>query len=165
MKRTSDEQKNVFVKNVIETLNRKSKKHEVKLINKQTDLTKRYKKSQVYVRENKEIFDGIDLYKTDLYVLPKGENGLYENDIVGETDEQFTDKICKADKSINVNANVAQIEKKQLSHLKESLFNEIAIKIKKEFIDKLEIDKELFGYKNGNIVYYCKEYDCLYEIV
>ena len=75
-------------------MNRKSKKHEVKLINKQTDLTKRYKKSQVYVRENKEIFDGIDLYKTDLYVLPKGENGLYENDIVGETDEQFTDKIC-----------------------------------------------------------------------
>ena len=44
-------------------------------------------------------------------------------------------------------------------------FGETSYKIKKEFIDKLDIKKVLVGYKNGNEVYYSEEFNSLYEIV
>ena len=165
MKQTSDLKKKSFINNVIQILERNEKDREVKLIKKQSDLTKSYKRAQSFVREYKQLFDGEDLYKANDIILEKNDKGLYDNDIVGETDDKFISEIQKSDKSIDRRNKLIKTEKDSISHLMRLFFGETSFKIKREFIDKLEIDKVLVGYKNGNEVYYSEEFNSLYEIV
>lgn len=165
MKQTSEIEKQSFINNVIKILEKNEKEREIKLIKKQNDLTKKYKRAQSFVRENKSIFDGEDLYKSNDIFLEKNDNGLYENDIVGETDEKFISEIRKHDKSIDRRNKLIKMEKDSISRLMRLFFGETSFKIKREFIDKLDIDKVLVGYKNGNEVYYSEEFNSLYEIV
>jgi hypothetical protein len=165
MNKIEDKIKERYINNVISKLECNGKKHEVKLINRQKDLIKKYKKSQAIVREDKKLFEGIDLYIEGTTMLEKGANGLYENDIVGETDEQFLSETTKYDNIRNSKQACIQSEIKNMRRLIGIFFGDTCYKIKKEFINKLNIDNELVGYKNGNEVYYCKEFDCLYEIV
>ena len=164
MKQTSDLKKKSFINNVIQILERNGKDREVKLIKKQSDLTKSYKRAQSFVREYKQLFDGEDLYKANDIILEKNDNGLYDNDIVGETDDKFISEIQKSDKSID-RRNLIRRETNSISQLMKVFFGETSFKIKREFIDKLDIDKVLVGYKNGNEVYYSEEFNSLYEIV
>lgn len=165
MKQTSVLEKQSFINNVISILEKNEKERETKLIKKQSDLTKKYKRAQSFVRENKSIFDGEDLYKSNDIFLEKNDKGLYENDIVGETDEKFISEIKKHDKSIDRRNKLIKMEKDSISRLMRLFFGETSFKIKREFIDKLDIDKVLVGYKNGNEVYYSEEFNSLYEIV
>lgn len=165
MKQTSVLEKQSFINNVISILEKNEKEREIKLIKKQSDLTKKYKRAQSFVRENKSIFDGEDLYKSNDIFLEKNDNGLYDNDIVGETDEKFISEIRKHDKSIDRRKKLIKMEKDSISRLMRLFFGETSFKIKREFIDKLDIDKVLVGYKNGNEVYYSEEFNSLYEIV
>lgn len=165
MKKTSEIEKKSFINNVIKILEGCGKNNEIRLIRKQSDLTKMYKRAQSFVRENKQIFEGADLYKSDEIRFEKNDNGLYDNDIVGETDEKFISEICKCDNSIEVKRNDANSSKSNLSHLIKLFFGKTEFKIKREFINKLDIKKELIGYKNGNEVYYSEEFNSLYEIV
>lgn len=165
MKQTSDLKKKSFINNVIQILERNEKDREVKLIKKQSDLTKSYKRAQSFVREYKQLFDGEDLYKANDIILEKNDKGLYDNDIVGETDDKFISEIQKSDKSIDRRNKLIKTEKDSMSHLMRLFFGETSFKIKREFIDKLDIDKVLVGYKNGNEVYYSEEFNSLYEIV
>jgi len=165
MKQTSDLKKKSFINNVIQILERNEKDREVKLIKKQSDLTKSYKRAQSFVREYKQLFDGEDLYKANDIILEKNDKGLYDNDIVGETDDKFISEIQKSDKSIDRRNKLIKTEKDSISHLMRLFFGETSFKIKREFIDKLDIDKVLVGYKNGNEVYYSEKFNSLYEIV
>ena len=165
MKKTSEIEKKSFINNVIGILERSEKHNEIRLIKKQSDLTKMYKRAQSFVRENRQIFEGVDLYKTDEIRFEKNDKGLYDNDIVGETDEKFISEIYKCDNSIEVKRNDADRGKSNLSHLIKLFFGKTEFKIKREFINKLDIKKELIGYKNGNEVYYSEEFNSLYEIV
>lgn len=165
MKETTVLEKQSFINNVISLLEKYEKEREIKLIKKQSDLTKKYKRAQSFVRENKSIFDGEDLYKPNDIILEKNDKGLYDNDIVGETDDKFISEIQKSDKSIEIRNKLINREKDSISHLMKLFFGETSYKIKKEFIDKLDIKKILVGYKNGNEVYYSEEFNSLYEIV
>ena len=165
MKKTSEIEKKSFINNVIKILEGCGKNNEIRLIKRQSDLIKMYKRAQSFVRENRPIFEGIDLYKNDEIRFEKNDKGLYDNDIVGETDEKFISEICKCDNSIEVKRNDANSSKSNLSHLIKLFFGKTEFKIKKEFINKLDIKKELIGYKNGNEVYYSEEFNSLYEIV
>lgn len=165
MKKTSEIIKQNYINNVINVLERSNKEREIKLISKQNDLTKKYKRAQSFVRENKSIFTDVDLYKISINQYQKNDNGLYNNDIVGETDEKFISEIQKHDKSIDRRRNLIKKETNSISQLMKVFFGETSFKIKREFIDKLDIDKVLVGYKNGNEVYYSEEFNSLYEIV
>jgi len=165
MKQTSVIEKQSFINNVIKILEKNEKEREIKLIKKQNDLTKKYKRAQSFVREYKPIFDGENLYKSNDIILEKNDKGLYDNDIVGETDDKFISEIQKHDKSIDRRNKLIKTEKDSISHLMRLFFGETSFKIKREFIDKLDIDKVLVGYKNGNEVYYSEEFNSLYEIV
>lgn len=165
MKKTSEVIKQNYINNVINVLERSNKEREIKLISKQNDLTKKYKRAQSFVRENKSIFTDVDLYKISINQYQKNDNGLYNNDIVGETDEKFISEIQKHDKSIDRRRNLIKRETNSISQLMKVFFGETSFKIKREFIDKLDIDKVLVGYKNGNEVYYSEEFNSLYEIV
>lgn len=165
MKKTSEVIKQNYINNVINVLKKNNKEREIKLISKQNDLTKKYKRAQSFVRENKSIFTDVDLYKISINKYQKNDNGLYNNDIIGEADDKFISEIQKSDKSINRREKLINREKDSISHLMRIFFGETSFKIKKEFIDKLDIDKVLVGYKNGNEVYYSEEFNSLYEIV
>ncbi len=165
MKKTTDKIKKVYVNNVLMNLETNGKKHEIELINRQSDLTKQYKRAQSFVRDNKDIFKGIDLYKAIFSTLEKRANGLYENDIVGEKDEEFLNKIDESDKSIIRKEIVVEGDNIPKSKLMNWFFGETQYKIKKDFIDKMDFKKEFIGYKNGNEVFYCEEFNCLYEVV
>ena len=165
MKKTSEVIKQNYIKNVINVLERSNKEREIKLISKQNDLTKKYKRAQSFVRENKSIFTDEDLYKININQYQKNDNGLYNNDIVGETDDEFIIEIQNSDKSIDKRDKSFKRKRDSMSNLMKLFFGETSYKIKKEFIDKLDIDKVLVGYKNGNEVYYSEEFNSLYEIV
>ena len=165
MKKTSEVIKQNYINNVINVLEKSNKEREIKLISKQNDLTKKYKRAQSFVRENKSIFTDVDLYKISINQYQKNDNGLYNNDIIGESDDKFISEIQKSDKSINRREKLINREKDSISNLMRLFFGETSFKIKKEFIDKLDIDKVLVGYKNGNEVYYSEEFNSLYEIV
>ena len=165
MKKTSEIEKKSFINNVIKILEGCGKNNEIRLIKRQSDLIKMYKRAQSFVRENKSIFTDVDLYKISINQYQKNDNGLYNNDIVGETDEKFISEIQKHDKSIDRRRNLIKRETNSISQLMKVFFGETSFKIKREFIDKLDIDKVLVGYKNGNEVYYSEEFNSLYEIV
>ena len=165
MKKTSDYIKQCYIDNVTNILVKWNKGREIALIGKQTDLTKKYKKAQLFVRENTPLFSDEDLYNVNNHRLEKNENGLYDNDIVGETDEKFISEIQMHDKSINGRKDYLSKEEDNILKLMKLFFGETTFKLKKDFIDKLDIDKVLVGYKNGNEVYYSKEFNSLYEIV
>ena len=136
MKKTSEIEKKSFINNVIKILEGCGKNNEIRLIKRQSDLIKMYKRAQSFVRENKSIFTDVDLYKISINQYQKNDNGLYNNDIVGETDEKFISEIQKHDKSIDRRRNLIKRETNSISQLMKVFFGETSFKIKREFIDK-----------------------------
>ena len=84
--------------------------------------------------------------------------------IINETDDEFINKINDSDKSIKMKSNVSSILNKS-EVLFKLLFENISIKVKKEFIDKLNIDIVLVGYKDGVEVYYSESVDKYFEMI
>lgn len=165
MNKVLDETKEIYINNVIKVLKDNGKEHEVELVSRQKTLTSKYKKAQVFVRENKQIFEGIDLYKmTDIIPVVNGQIEV-NNEIVNESDEEYIEKVEVAEKDILERQKLIEKEKFNQDILMKYLFGEIPLKIKNEFTDKLNIDKVLVGYKNGNEVLYCEKYNCIYEII
>ena len=165
MNKVLDETKEIYINNVINVLKDNGKEHEVELTSRQKTLFSKYKKAQGFVRDNKPMFEGIDLYKVNEIV--QVENGQIEvnNNIVNESDDEYIEKIEVAEKDILERQKLIEKEKFNQDILMKYLFGEIPLKIKNEFTDKLNIDKVLVGYKNGNEVLYCEKYNCIYEII
>ena len=63
MNKVLDETKEIYINNVINVLKDNGKEHEVELTSRQKTLFSKYKKAQGFVRDNKPMFEGIDLYK------------------------------------------------------------------------------------------------------
>lgn len=165
MNKVLDETKEIYINNVIKVLKDNGKEHEVELVSRQKTLTSKYKKAQVFVRENKQIFEGIDLYKmTEIIPVVNGQIEV-NNEIVNESDEEYIEKVEVAEKNISERQKLIEKEKFNQEILMKYLFGEIPLKIKSEFTDKLNIDKVLVGYKNGNEVLFCEKYNCIYEII
>lgn len=94
----------------------------------------------------------------------KVNDKIEEAKIIDETDEVFIEKIMDSDNSIEMKSNVKSISNDS-NLLFKLLFENISVKVKKEFIEKLDIDKVLVGYKNGVEVYYCESVNKYYEMI
>jgi len=165
MNKVSDNTKVNYINNVIKVLKENGKEHEVELTSRQKTLFSKYKKAQGFVRDNKPMFEGIDLYKmTDIIPVVNGQIEV-NNEIVNESDEEYIEKVEVAEKNISERQKLIEKEKFNQEILMKYLFGEIPLKIKSEFTDKLNIDKVLVGYKNGNEVLFCEKYNCIYEII
>ena len=165
MNKVLDETKEIYINNVIKVLKDNGKEHEVELTSRQKTLFSKYKKAQGFVRDNKPMFEGINLYKVN-EIVPV-ENGQIEvnNDIVNESNAEFIEKNEVAENDVLERQKLIDNEKFNQEILMKYLFGEIPIKIKSEFTDKVNIDKVFVGYKNGNEVFYCEKYNCIYEII
>ena len=85
---------------------------------------------------------------------------IKSNEIIKESDNEFIRKIEESEKGIIVK------EKEKIdSMILKTIFGDIAIKLKKEFLEKIDIDKELICYKNGVEVYYSKSVNGLFEVI
>ena len=62
MKKKIEKEKLIFIENVISILEKSDLGHEIKLIKRQDDVTKKYKRAQSSVRAFKDLFKDIDLY-------------------------------------------------------------------------------------------------------
>lgn len=165
MNKVLDETKEIYINNVINVLKDNGKEHEVELTSRQKTLFSKYKKAQGFVRDNKPMFEGIDLYKVNEIVQVGNGHIEVNNNIVNESDDEYIEKIEVAEKDILERQKLIEKEKFNQDILMKYLFGEIPLKIKNEFTDKLNIDKVLVGYKNGNEVLYCEKYNCIYEII
>jgi hypothetical protein len=165
MNKVLDETKEIYINNVIKVLKDNGKEHEVELTSRQKTLFSKYKKAQGFVRDNKPMFEGIDLYKVNEIVQVGNGQIEVNNNIVNESDDEYIKKIEVAEKDILERQKLIEKEKFNQDILMKYLFGEIPLKIKNEFTDKLNIDKVLVGYKNGNEVLYCEKYNCIYEII
>lgn len=165
MNKVLDETKEIYINNVINVLKDNGKEHEVELTSRQKTLFSKYKKAQGFVRDNKPMFEGIDLYKVNEIVQVGNGQIEVNNNIVNESDDEYIEKIEVAEKDILERQKLIEKEKFNQDILMKYLFGEIPLKIKNEFTDKLNIDKVLVGYKNGNEVIYCEKYNCIYEII
>jgi hypothetical protein len=165
MNKVLDETKEIYINNVINVLKDNGKEHEVELTSRQKTLFSKYKKAQGFVRDNKPMFEGIDLYKVNEIVQVGNGQIEVNNNIVNESDDEYIKKIEVAEKDILERQKLIEKEKFNQDILMKYLFGEIPLKIKNEFTDKLNIDKVLVGYKNGNEVLYCEKYNCIYEII
>ena len=165
MNKVLDETKEIYINNVINVLKDNGKEHEVELTSRQKTLFSKYKKAQGFVRDNKPMFEGIDLYKVNEIVQVGNGQIEVNNNIVNESDDEYIEKIEVAEKDILERQKLIEKEKFNQDILMKYLFGEIPLKIKNEFTDKLNIDKVLVGYKNGNEVLYCEKYNCIYEII
>ena len=155
MKQTSDLMKKTFTDNVIRRLEEIGKKREIKLIVKQVDLTKMYKRAQGFVRENKQCFDGIELYKRVNTKVLEDTSCLLDKDVISDTDEQFISKIESVEKCRQVRTSEKLVcVSDGISMLKKGIEMGI-IKISKSFIDENNIDIKLFGYNEKNEAFYC----------
>lgn len=87
------------------------------------------------------------------------------NAIVNESDETYIEKINESDKDIENKCANRKKEESYYELLMTALMNNNINKVKKEFIDKFNVKKELIGYKEDIEVYYCEGINGVFEIV
>lgn len=132
------------------------KKKKEKFINEANKL------SEIWVKNGNKWIDEESIEKIDDTEIVNNE--VEEAKIINETDEEFIEKIKDSDKSIEVKSNVDS-NSKDSKILFKLLFENISVKVKKEFVDKLEIDKVLVGYKDGVEVYYSESVNEYFEMI
>ena len=86
------------------------------------------------------------------------------NSIVNESDNRFVEKIIESDVDIENKCKIRNVEEKNSLLLMKAFFENNLVKIKKEFLDKFNINKELIGYRDGSEVYYCEGINGVFEI-
>ena len=87
------------------------------------------------------------------------------NAIVNESDETYIEKINESDKDIENKCANRKKEESYYELLMTALMNNNINKVKKEFIDKFNVKKELIGYKEDIEVYYCEGIKGVFQIV
>lgn len=120
------------------------------------------KLSEMWIKNgNKWIDEETNEKKSD---TEKVNSEIAKAQIIDETDEEFIEKIKDSDNRIETKSNVNDISKESEMIFK-LLFEDISVKVKKEFVDKLDIDKVLVGYKDGVEVYYSKIVNGYFEMI
>ena len=87
------------------------------------------------------------------------------NGIVNESDEAYINKINESDKEIENRCNNRKNEAIFSTLLMTALIDNNINKVKKEFLDRFNVKKELIGYKEGIEVYYCEGINGVFQIV
>jgi glutathionyl-hydroquinone reductase len=154
MKKKSETEKLIYIDNVISILVKEDLVHEIKLINRQDDVTKKYKRAQSSVRAFKDLFKD-----NDLYIEREDSNFTSEN--IDDITDEIVELIDNNDEtSIVRNAEVE--DNKVVTKVEASSQNELISKaleygidsFDKSFIDSLNLDVILIGLKDNSSVYY-----------
>ena len=87
------------------------------------------------------------------------------NGIVNESDEAYIEKIEESDKDIENRCNDRKNDAIFSTLLMAALIDNNINKVKKEFLDRFNVKKELIGYKDGIEVYYCEGINGVFQIV
>ena len=154
MKKKIEKEKLIFIENVISILEKSDLGHEIKLIKRQDDVTKKYKRAQSSVRAFKDLFKDIDLYK-------ERENSNFTSENIDDITDEVVELIENNDEtSIVRNAEVE--DSKVVTKVEASSQNELISKaleygidsFDKTFIDSLNLDVILIGLKGNSSVYY-----------
>lgn len=155
MKKKVEKEKLIFVENVISILEKADLGHEIKLIKRQDDLTKKYKRAQSSVRTFKDLFKDIDLYIE-----------IEDCNFISEKIEDITDEVVELienNDETKIVRNAEVEERKVVRKVEADSKNELINKaleygidsFDKGFIDSLNLDVVLIGLKGNSSVYYC----------
>ena len=154
MKKTSENAKCNYIDNVIVILKKEGLEHEIELIKRQRDLTKKYKRALASVRAFKDLFKDVDLYKERA-----------DSNFTSENIEDITDEVVELidnNDETSIVRNVEVEDSKVVTKVEASSQNELISKaleygidsFDKSFIDSLNIDVILIGLKGNSSVYY-----------
>ena len=154
MNKKLEKEKCIYIDNVISILEKEDLGHEIKLIKRQDDLTKKYKRAQSSVRAFKDLFNDIDLYI-------ERENSNFTSENIEDITDDVVELIENNDETKTVK-NVDIEESKVVRKVEASSKNELINKdlefgidcFDKSFIDSLNIDVILIGSKGNSSVYY-----------
>ena len=154
MKKKAEKEKLIFVENVISILEKADLGHEIKLIKRQDDLTKKYKRAQSSVRTFKDLFKDIDLYI-------EIEDCNFTSENIDDITDEIVELIDNNDET-SVVRNTEVEDNKVVTKVEASSQNELISKaleygidsFDKSFIDSLNIDVILIGLKGNSSVYY-----------
>lgn len=109
-----------------------------------------------WVDKNEEISDSQET-KTEIH-----QNEIIsQNEIVKDSNEEFTDKIEMADKSIS--NQISKIMNGEI--MIKALINNDIIQLSKEFVEKLGIKTNLIGKKGDVELYYCDGFSVVFQII
>ena len=155
MKKKAEKEKLIFVENVISILEKADLGHEIKLIKRQDDLTKKYKRAQSSVRTFKDLFKDIDLYI-------EIEDCNFTSENIDDITDEIVELIDNNDET-SVVRNTEVEDNKVVTKVEASSQNELISKaleygidsFDKSFIDSLNLDVILIGLKGNSSVYYC----------
>jgi hypothetical protein len=87
------------------------------------------------------------------------------NGIVNECDEAYIEKITESDNDIENRCNNRKKEEMFSTLLITAFIDNNINKVKREFLDRFNVKKELIGYKDGVEVYYCEGINGVFQIV
>lgn len=154
MKKKIEKEKLIFIENVISILEKSDLGHEIKLIKRQDDVTKKYKRAQSSVRAFKDLFKDIDLYI-------EIENSNFTSENIDDITDEVVELIENNDET-KIVRNVEVEERKVVTKVEASSQNELISKaleygidsFDKTFIDSLNLDVILIGLKGNSSVYY-----------
>lgn len=154
MKKKIEKEKLIYIKNVISILEKADLGHEVKLIRRQDDVTKKYKRAQSSVRAFKSLFKDIDLYI-------EIDNSNFTSENIDEITDNVVELIENNDET-DIVRNIETEDIKTATKVEASSQNELINKaleygidsFDKQFIDSLNIDVILIGSKENYSVYY-----------
>ena len=155
MKKKIEKEKLIFIENVISILEKSDLGHEIKLIKRQDDVTKKYKRAQSSVRAFKDLFKDIDLY-----IERENSNFTSENidditdDVVELIDNNDETEIVR-DIEVEDSKIVTKVEASSQIELINKALGYGIDSFDKSFIDSLNLDVILIGLKGNSSVYYC----------
>lgn len=154
MNKKLEKEKLIFISNVISILEKENLRHEITLISRQDDLTKKYKRAQSSVRAFKDLFKDIDLYL-------EREDCNFTSEKIEDITDEVVELIEKNDET-KIVRNVEVEESKVVRKVEAGYQNELINKaleygidsFDKSFIDSLNLDVILIGLKGNSSVYY-----------
>lgn len=159
MNKKLEKEKLIFISNVISILEKEDLRHEITLISRQDDLTKKYRRAQSSVRAFKDLFKDIDLYL-------EREDCNFTSEKIEDITDEVVELIEKNDETKivrNVEVEESKIVRKVEADYQNELINkalEYGINsFDKGFIDSLNLDVILIGSKGNSSVYYCNSID------
>ena len=191
MEKTSLEFKEATIKHVLNELSKDdSKKNQLKKLSGENDLdsayviANRYARNYIHhqVKEEKEKFlkeveclskefvangnkwideDGKDDVSQETVNGVSQDAIINQNEIVKDSNEEFTDKIEMADKSIS--NQISKIMNGEI--MIKALINNDIIQLSKEFVEKMGIKTNLIGKKGDIELYYCDGYSGVFQII